>query len=175
MKQSEKGFTLIELIGAVAVMALIAVAVTVVTFQVLKVAGQSNDQMTAIPQVQNAGYWISRDTQMAESVVVANLEPAIFIILNWTAYDGGDPTYHSVTYFFEDLHNGIGKLKRNHWSSAGADEETLIAQYIYYEPGDPDNTSRATYSSRVLTVWLCALFGDARVAREYKAVRRPNL
>lgn len=177
MKQSEKGFTLIELIGAVAVTALIAVAVTVVTFQVLKVAGQSNDQMTAIPQVQSAGYWISRDTQMAESVVAANLEPPNFLILNWTEqdYDGGDPTYHSVTYFFEDLHDGIGRLKRNHWSSAGADEETLIAQHIYYEPSDPDNTSRATYSSRVLTVRLCALFGDAHVAREYKAVRRPNL
>jgi len=175
MKQSEKGFTLIELIGAVAVMALIAVAVTVVTFQVLKVTGQSNDQMTAIPQVQNAGYWISRDTQMAESVVVDNLEPHDFIILNWKDYENGDTTHHEVTYSFEGLSDGIGKLKRKHWrSSTGADEETLIAQYICYDPGT-DNTSIATYNSPELTVRLRALFGDANVTREYKAVRRPNL
>jgi len=178
MKQSEKGFTLIELIGAIAVMALIALAVTAVTFQVLKVAGQSNDQMTAIPQVQNAGYWISLDTQMAESIFVDNLEPPNFIILNWTEhdYEGGDPTYHWVTYFFEDLSDGIGKLKRNHRSSAGADDETLIAQHIYYDPDDPDNSSIATCDSPPeLTVRLRALFGHASVTREYKAVCRPNL
>ena len=178
MKQKvEKGFTLIEVAMAIAVLALIALAGTAVTFQALKATGQSNDRMTAIPQVQNAGYWISLDTKMAESIFVDNLEPPNFIILNWTEhdYEEGDPTYHSVTYFIEDLSDGIGKLKRNHRSSTGSDEETLIAQYIYYDPGDPDNTSVATYTSPKLTVRLRALFGDVSVTREYEAVRRPNL
>jgi len=175
MKQSEKGFTLIELIGAVAVTALIALTVTAVTFQLIKVTERSNDQMTAIPQVQNAGYWISHDTRIAESVTVDNLEDQNFLILNWTDYEGGDPTYHSVTYFFEDLSDGIGKLKRNHWSSAGANDQTLIAQYIYYDPSDLDNTTLAIYSRPVLTVRLCVLFGDASVAREYKVMCRPTL
>lgn len=177
MKQKvEKGFTLIEMAVAIAVLAMIALAATAVTFQALKATGQSNDRMTAIPQVQNAGYWVSRDAQMAESIFVDNLQPSKFIILNWKDYENGDTTYHSVTYFFEDLSDGIGKLKRKHWSSsAGADEETLIAQHIYYDPGDSDNTSIATYNSPELTVRLRALFGDASVTREYKAVRRPNL
>ena len=176
MKQKvEKGFTLIEVAMAIAVLAMIALAGTAVTFQALKATGQSNDRMTAIPQVQNAGYWISRDAQMAESIFVDNLEPHDFIILNWKDYENGDTTHHEVKYFFEDLSDGIGKLKRKHWrSSTGADEETLIAQYICYDPGT-DNTSIATYDSPELTVRLRALFGDASVTREYKAVRRPNL
>jgi len=179
MKQKvEKGFTLIETAIAIAVLAMIALAGTAVTFQALKATGQSNDRMTAIPQVQNAGYWISRDAQMAKGILVDNLEPPKFIILSWKDYENGATTHHEVTYFFEDLSGGVGKLKRNHWSSAGADEETLIAQHIYYDPDDPDNTdntSIANYDSPELTVRLRALFGDASVTREYKAVRRPNL
>ena len=175
MKQKvEKGFTLIEIAVVIAVLAMIAFAGTAVTFQALKATGQSNERMTAIPQVQNAGYWISLDTRMAESIFVDNLEPPNFMILNWKDYEIGDTTHHSVTYFFEGLSGGIGKLKRNHWSSTGADEDTLIAQHIYYDPGDPDNTSIATYNSPELTVRLRAIFGDASVTREYKAVRRPN-
>ena len=179
MKQKvEKGFTLIEVAVAIAVLAMIALAGTAVTFQALKATGKSNDRMTAIPQVQNAGYWISLDTKMAEGIFVDNLEPPNFIILNWKYYENGDTTHHEVTYFFEDLSDGIGKLKRNHWSSStGADEETLIAQHIYYDPDEPD-TSIAIYNSPdfpELMVRLRALFGDASVTREYKAVRRPNL
>ena len=84
-------------------------------------------------------------------------------------------TYHSVSYFFEGLSDGIGKLKRNHWSSAGASEETLVAAYIYYDPADPENTSKLTYQSPVLTVRLIALYEEARETREYKVIRRPNL
>ena len=176
MKQKvEKGFTLIEVAVAIAVLAMIALAGTAVTFQALKATGKSNDRMTAIPQVQNAGYWISLDTKMAEGIFVDNLEPPNFIILNWKYYENGDTTHHEVTYSFEDLSDGIGKLKRNHWSSAGAGEETLIAQHIYYDPDDLDNTSIANYDSPELTVRLRALFGDASVTREYKAVRRHNL
>jgi len=82
--------------------------------------------------------------------------------------------HHSATYFFEDLTDGIGKLKREHWSSAGASEETLIARYIYYDPG-VDNTSNASYLNPVLTVQLTALFEETRETREYQITHRPNL
>lgn len=177
MKQGKNGFTLIGLAVTLAVMSIIGSAAAVATFQVVKSTGRNESHMTAVRQVQNAGYQISHDAQMAESVVVDNLEPPNFLVLNWTeqAYDGGDSTYHSVSYFFEGLSDGIGKLKRNHWSSAGASEETLVAAYIYYDPADPENTSKLTYQSPVLTVRLIALYEEARETREYKVIRRPNL
>jgi len=176
MKQGEKGFTHIELIVAITIIALISGATAMATFQVFHGTERSNNHMTAVRQVHNAGYWISRDTQMAQSVTTDNLTLPDFLVLSWTERDYADePTYHSVTYFFEDLTDGIGKLKRSHWSSAGANEQTLVAQYIYYDPDDPDDTSEASYQSPALTVQLTALFEETKETREYRINRRPNL
>lgn len=175
MRHSERGFTIIETVVALTIISLIAGAATMTTFQVLKYTDGSDSKMTAVRQVQNAGYWISRDAQMAEGVVTDNLSSPNFIVMNWTERDYvSDDVYHSVTYFFDGLSGGIGKLKRNHWSSAGANYDTLIAEYICYDPGDPVNTSNVSYQKPALTVKLTALFGDARETREYRVNRRSN-
>ncbi len=175
MKLGEKGFTYVELIVAITIMALASGAAAIATFQVLKGTERNNNYMTAVRQVQNAGYWISRDTQMAQNVTADNLTAPDFLVLSWTETDyTDDPTYHSVTYFFEGLTDGTGKLKRNHWSSAGANEQTLIAEYIYYNPDDPNNTSKASYQSPALTVQLTALSEEILETREYKINRRSN-
>ena len=177
MRYSERGFTLIELAVAVAIIALIGSAAAATTFQVIRGSQSGNNRMTAVRQVQNAGYWIGRDVQMAESVDADGLSFPDFIVLNWTErdYSGGDSIYHSVSYFFEDLSDDIGKLKREHWSSAGANEQTLVADYIYYDPDGPDNSSKVSYQSPVLTLQLTAISGDAFETREYRIQRRPNL
>jgi prepilin-type N-terminal cleavage/methylation domain-containing protein len=176
MKGRGKGFTIIELAVALAIITLVSGAAAVATFQVFHGSGRNNDHMTAVREVQNAGYWISRDAQMAQSVTADNLTPPDFLILNWTEWDeAGEPIYHSVTYSFIDLTDGIGKLKRSHWSSAGANEQTLVAEYIYYNPADPDNTSKASYQSPLLTVRLTSLFAGVKETREYRIIRRPTL
>jgi len=175
MKLGEKGFTYIELIVALAILALIGSATAAATFQVLRVTERNNDHMTVVRQVQNAGYWLSRDAQMAQSVSADNLTPPGFLVLNWTEWDYVDePIYHSVTYFFESLTDGVGKLKRSHWSSAGANEQTLVAEYIYFNPDDPDDTTKASYQDSVLSVQLTSLFGKTSETREYRINRRPN-
>ena len=176
MKLGEKGYTFIELVVAIAIIVLVSGAAAIATFQVFKGTERNNNYMTAVRQVHNAGYWISRDAQMAQSVTADNLTAPDFLVLTWTEWDdAGDPTYHSVTYFFEDQTDGIGKLKRSHWSSAGASEQTLVAEYIYYNPDDPDNTSKASYQSPALTVQLTALSEELLETREYRINRRLNL
>jgi len=175
MKPGEKGFTLVELLIAITIMVLASGAAGAAIFQILRGTERNNNHMTAVSQVHNAGYWISRDAQMAQSVTTDNLTLPDFLILSWTEWDAaGDPTYHSATYSFEDLTDGIGKLKRNHWSSAGASEETLVAQHIYYVPSDSDNTSKASYQQPVLAVQLTALFKGSLETKEYKITHRPN-
>ena len=145
-------------------------------FQTLRDTQRNNDHIAAVRQVQNAGYWISRDAQMAQNATTDNLTLPDFLILSWTEWDdAGDPIYHSARYFFENLTDGIGRLKRNHWSSAGANEYTLVAEYIYYDPDNVDDTSNASYQSPVLTVQLTALFEGALETREYRIKHRPNL
>ena len=173
MKLDEKGYTLVELIIAITIMALVTAAAGGAIFQVFRNIERNNDHMTAVHQVQNAGYWISRDAQMAESVITDNLTLPDFFILNWTEWDDdGDPIYHSATYSLEDLTNSIGKLKRSHWSSAGANEQTQIAEYIYYDPDDVNDTSKVSYQKPVITVQLTALFEESLETREYKIKRR---
>ena len=176
MRLNEHVFTIIETIVALAIMALIGGAASMTTFQVINTAEFNRSHMTAVSQVQNAGYWIGRDAYMADNVTTDNLSPPDFLILAWTERDYvNDDIYHSVTYFFEELSGGIGKLKRNHWSSAGTSNEILVAEYIYYNPDDPDNTSKASYLSPALTLQLTTLYGDVKETREYRINSRPNL
>ena len=115
MKRGEKGFTLIEVLVVTFIMALIASGATMTIAQVLGVTKSSNDRTTAIRQVQSAGYWISRDSLMAQSVTTDN-DPETpeleFITLSWTAWENSD--VHKVVYTFEDMPTGLKKLKRQH-------------------------------------------------------------
>ena len=178
MKPGEKGYTLVELLIAMTITVMATGAAGTAIFQVLRNTERNNDHITAVRQVENAGYWISRDAQMAVSVnTTGDLVLPDFLSLSWTKWDDlGDPTYHSANYTFEDLTEvtyGIGKLKRTYGSSAGASEQTLIAQYIYYNPTDVDNTSSNTsYENQVLTVKLTAVFEEFVETREYKITRR---
>jgi len=175
MKRGEAGFIAIETIVVVGIMAFVAVGATMSTFQVTKVTERSNASITAVYQVQSAGYWISHDGAMADSVIADNLTPPDFLILKWTDWGiNADSVYHSATYSIEDVSQGIGKLKRVHQDSLGQNERVLVAEYIYYDPDDPDHTTKVSYENSVLTVRLVSVFGGAEETREYKIYCRPN-
>jgi len=169
MRQGERGFTSVELLVATAIIALIAGGATMTIAQAFEGTERNNNHVTAVNQVQNAGYWISHDAQMAAIVDTDNLTPPDFLILKWTdwGYDE-DSIYNSVTYSIEAVSEGIGKLKRRHQDTAGTDEQILVAEYVYYNPADPDNTTKATHDRPVLTVKLVSIFGGAEETREYK-------
>lgn len=173
MKQGEKGFVFVELLIALGIMALVVEATGMTIFQTMKSTQRNTNQITVIRQVQNAGYWISRDAQMAQSAKTENLTAPDFLILYWTMWDSEQNSiYHSVTYSIEAGTDGVGKLKRQHWSSDGINEWTLIADYIYCSASDTENTSKASYQNGELTVKLTALAGTVQETREYRITRR---
>jgi len=176
MRRSEKGFTVIELVIACAIAAVLGSVGTMSVFQTMRSIGASESHLVAVRQLQNAGNWIGRDVQTAENVVIDNLEYPNFLVLTWTEqdYTGDDTVYHAVTYFFEGLTEGIGVLKRNHSCSAGTDDNLLVARSLYYDPGDPGSTSSTSYQDSVLTVTLRAIFGDVTETRLYSYVPRPD-
>ncbi len=177
MRRLERGFTIVELSITLALVGLIGSGAVATIFQLLSGTERSSNQTMVSSQVQNAGYWLSKDAEPAESITVDNLDPDTFLIMRWTERNyggGGGDIEHSATYFFTSLSDGVGKLKRLHWSSTGASEQSIVAQYMYYNAGDSDNTTKASYEARVLTVQVTSRMGEAEETKEYRVTRRPN-
>lgn len=175
MKQGEKGFVLLEIILATSLAALVLGAATMTTIYVLKNNRQTSDHMAAVFYADTAGYLISKDVQMADSVTTENLTSPEFLVIAWTewGYDE-DSIYHVVTYSIEDVSGGTGKLKRTHQDSSGTYEESIIADCIYSNEADPDNTTQVSYQDPVLNMKVKTIFGQAQGVKEYKICCRPN-
>ena len=170
IKRDQRGFTLIELLVAMAIIALIGGAATTTTFQVLASTKRSNDHMTAIRQVQNAGYWISNDVQMAQGVDTDDVPetPELeFITLTWTNWVDGE--VHEVIYAFHDMADGLKKLKRTHWTDGVEGGQTLVAEYI---------DSAASFFEQEDGIWkltIQASPGTATETREYEVTPRIDM
>ena len=99
MKQREKGFTLLEVVIGMAIMGLVVVAIAATITTLLMNYGQAAEQNVALPQVQNAGYWISRDVQMSRNVTAS--DPDGFPLSLDIPIDTDENNDYSIIYLFE--------------------------------------------------------------------------
>lgn len=176
MKKQEIGYTIIELLIAVSIMALATVAAGMAIYQVFGGTEDNNNNMTTLHQVQNAGYWISRDAQMAMSVnTTDDLVFPGFLHIGWTEWDdAGTPTYHLIHYSLENGSNNLYSLKRAHTISGGSTEEVIVADYIFYQPGT-EYSSNSSYNNPDILVNITSKFDDMRESREYRIKRRAGM
>jgi prepilin-type N-terminal cleavage/methylation domain-containing protein len=65
--RNERGFTLVELVIVVALTGIIASVIGSAIFQLSTVSGYGEARLTAMHELQNAGYWLNRDGQMSAS------------------------------------------------------------------------------------------------------------
>ena len=165
--RNERGFGLLEMLIVLGIMGLIGGAMAVTTATIVKITPRSNEQVVILRQAQNAGYWISRDVQMAQTV---DINPATgeFLKLTFTVIESDDIT---VTYQLEDMDGGMNKLVRTSQSTP-----MLVAEYIYYDPvGDPDNSTKIlSYEGYTLSFQINASSssGDDTVVEKYEATQR---
>jgi type II secretory pathway pseudopilin PulG len=173
MKLGEKGFIYIELIVAMTIATLVVTATTMAIFQVMKNSERNSNHITAIGQVQNAGSWISRDTQMAQSVTTDGLPSPDFLVISWTDGDSGDEW--QVVYTLENMSvSGLKKLMRNQSINGGENISTLVAQYI-----DPDSErTKCQFVSGTLSLTITAAVGNGSnmesESRTYQLVPRSS-
>ena len=173
MKIDEKGFTYIELIVAIAIMALVGIAATAATFQVFQGIDSNNSHMTTVCQVQNAGYWISRDTLMAQSITTDNLTQPDFLILCWTEENSGDE--YQIVYTLENMSGGeLKKLLRTQSINGGGTITTLVARYINLD----SQKTRCEFSNGIFTLTITATVVEGSLTesetRTYQVVPRPG-
>ena len=181
LDKNQSGFTLVELMIAVAISSLITLGFLVTILQLFHGSLSSSGEMTVIRQVQNAGYWISRDIQMAQEV---ELGVSSGFPLTLTRYQySWDPEKpdrrgdgYRVIYTLVD-----GKLKRVYYFAledvygnvtfdSEPDYTTFIAEYI--------SDISCQFFGNEIAVMVTASVGGWRpqsATRTYEAEPRPNI
>lgn len=163
VKQREKGFTLLEAVIGLAIMALVVVAIAATTTTILMNHGRAAEQNVALPQVQNAGFWISRDVQMARNITAS--DPNGFPLSLDIPIDIDENHDYNIEYLFDG-----NKLKREVYSSSGnLTSQTFIADYI-----DTDNTTFSTVNATIgrYKLTVRASRDGAGVTRDYEISQR---
>ena len=173
INKNQLGFTLIELMLAIAISGVITGAVTTTIFQVVTGSLRTNNHMTMVRQVQNAGYWVSHDVQMAQNVALADESvddpdgTRFPLTLSWTEW--GSNEVHQVVYSLL----ADNKFQRSH-SINGTTEASIIAEFI--DP-DPEKT-KCEFTNGALTFTVTATVGSGlqgqSETRIYEIVPRPG-
>ncbi len=130
--KNQKGFTLIEILVALGIFGLVAAAASGTIVQVIQ-SSRTTDHMTALRQVQSAGYWVSHDGVQAQQVTIS-AAPGLPFTLTWTDWDDND--IHEVEYSLQqDM--AVDYLQRKEVVNGEAANPiiAIVGQYI-----DPDNT-----------------------------------
>ena len=106
MSTDERGVTLVEILLAAGIATMIIGVLGSSIFLFWRTTEQGNERYRALHDVQNAGFWITRDGQRAQSTsLIEGADPVESMTLSWT--DGGQS--HTVTYSLSG-----NSLQRNH-------------------------------------------------------------
>ena len=170
MKLSQKGFTLLEMLVAVSIMAVAAVAAGAGIFQTFQNNGRNNDRNTAITQLENASYWISHDILMSQAVDTSGPE---FFSSNWTEYETSD--IYEVTYTFADMDEGdYKKLLRTQWINGTDNTTRLVAESIDSAP----SKTTCNFTDGTFNLMITVTAGEGGLTqsetRTYEIIPRPG-
>ncbi|OGO02823.1 MAG: hypothetical protein A2Y72_00225 [Chloroflexi bacterium RBG_13_53_26] len=105
--RGQKGFTLVELLVVIPIMAVVVAGATAGLIQVLH-SRDASSRMVALRQVQTAGYWVSTDGLQADSVTLTAGDFPLTLV--WT--DPYNDEMHTVTYTVTGL-SGNQELERH--------------------------------------------------------------
>ena len=182
--KNQRGFTLIELIIAIAITTLITGGVASALFQVYNVNTLNSNHMTATRQVQNAGFWISQDSQMAQIVdtvddgSTAEIE---ILFLSWTGwgYDIGDDKgtdYVEVGYYYDAATSEIWRNEvktTTIYDSNGGPVGTPTISSSLIRVAQFITSATTTLSVNKIELTIVAEVGDSSEQRTYEVSPRP--
>ena len=118
------GFSLIEVLVALAITGMIMGGISTAIFQMFVVNNQNTNAITAQRQVQYVGFNMSRDGQSAQVVTIGNspVGTGFPVTFEWIDWDGNK---HEVEYRISD-----GTVFRSESINDGSPAETSIASDI---------------------------------------------
>ena len=157
--RSRRGYTLIEVMVALAIISLIGGGVSTATIQILKQGVRNGAYTTASQYTMNAVHWISRDAEMSQTVATDGAS-GFPLTLSWI--DWGNSEYR-VVYTIED-----DKLKRSYSVNGGEPSQTVVAEYIN---AISENTT-CEFAFRVLTMQVTTTVGQGAHAISVTNIRK---
>lgn len=153
LKRYQAGFTLVEVLIALAITSLLGVGLTMAVTQSFTVNAQSNAHMIAVTQLKNASNSLSRDIQQAHTITPSGAS-GFPLTLTWVKWDNTD---NQVVYAIVD-----GGLVRSHSVDGGASVDHVVAQNI----DDSTTATNCDFSSGVFNFQLTASIEHFRTATE---------
>jgi prepilin-type N-terminal cleavage/methylation domain-containing protein len=171
--KTQRGFTLVELVMAMGVGALIAAAAGTSIYQVINVNSRSTARMTAIKQVENAVDSISRDAEMAQFAENAapvsshsiGTSPDLTVTWDHSTFGG---TMGSATY----AQNG-NTLQRTFTPSGGSATTNTVAQHIDFGSGATTwSFSNSIQTGPLLSFKVTATVNGISESRSFQIVPR---
>jgi prepilin-type N-terminal cleavage/methylation domain-containing protein len=160
--RKQNGFTLIEMIIAIAITGILGLGIATFTVQTFTETKRSSVYTDKIMQMENAGYWVSRDVQMSQNVT-PGLNAGFPLQLNWT--DENDDAYQ-VTYSLTG-----GQISRSLVINDDPPLSIPIAQSIDPAPA----LTYFSYADGLLTFNVSATLGTWTASRTYQIKQRPGL
>jgi type II secretory pathway component PulJ len=159
MRGKQNGFTLIDIVVSVAITGILGLGISVFAIQTVQETGRSSSRMQVIQQLENAGYWISRDAQTAQTITVGQTG-GFPLELTWT--DASNDNF-AVTFSLTD-----GQIRRSLVKNGGTAQQTQIAQSINSDPA----LTYCTYSGSMLTFNATATIASSNISRTYHILKR---
>jgi len=165
MHREQGGLTLVELMIAIALVGIVTAGITTTISHVFAGSTRTSNHMTAVRQVQSAGYWVSRDALQAREVDT----DSEFLKLTWTEIQTGYE--YEVTYCLIDMPSGdLKSLRRSVKITPPGESSTttvsLVAQHIdrYRTSCEPED--------KTLIFTVTATVGGQTESRVYRVTPR---
>ncbi|MFC1932530.1 type II secretion system protein J [Chloroflexota bacterium] len=160
----QRGFTLLEVLIVLAITSLIIAPLTLATTTLMTGPQRTTDQSIVLQQVQNTGYWLSRDVQMARSV--NSTDPNGFPLTINIPVDTDENNDYTIDYLF----NGNTLKRQVYDSSHILVSETFIANYI-----DTNNTTFSEVEPAVYQLTVRAVIDETSETITYEIKQRLSL
>jgi prepilin-type N-terminal cleavage/methylation domain-containing protein len=162
-----KGFTLIEMVLALAILGSIGGVMAMTISQTIFGSRRSNDQATVLSQVQTAGYWMARDAQMSQyDLLVADDDPDSPEVAHfeWSDWAASELLLCEIDYTLVD-----NKLIRTLYEDGIVVNEITVARNIDQVSCTYYINVSGYHDEKKLTISITASSGEASLTREYKA------
>ncbi|MFC1970084.1 type II secretion system protein J [Chloroflexota bacterium] len=163
IRTNQKGFTLIEIVIALGIFGLVIAAASGTIAQVFQ-SSRSTEHMTALRQVQSAGYWVSKDGIQAQTITTQGY--LLYVGRN----DWDDADLHEIVYSLQNMPSGaLKQLQRIEYLNGAPTATIIISRYI-----DPDQTSCVwDPDAKALTFTVTATMNQQTETRTYQVQPRP--